>query len=255
MLSSSASSSHPSMISLEVDEYYRVFRFSGHEVEGFGYYVHGPGMGRVLSLDVNFVTLVGVLPGLDPRSYDCILCMQSFLAGGVVYRCVPPANSSAFVPLSCPLAVGTFGIQIYGLFVPPEKNKQKANFSNKRPMNLSKDRNSKGKKPMLGKAAQDSCSKCGKNHGDKPCWFGQNVCFNCGKPGHYARDCRQPKKTSEGAKPPTKGTTVVSRTEPSSSIVLSSSNVVVVHNIVAVSSTTLWPWNPKTLYISSLGAF
>ena len=33
------------------------------------------------------------------------------------------------------------------------------------------------------------CTRCGKNHGGRPCLVGQNVCICCGKPGHMAKDC------------------------------------------------------------------
>ncbi|KAF7844216.1 DNA-binding protein HEXBP-like [Senna tora] len=72
-------------------------------------------------------------------------------------------------------------------------------------MNFSKAGNNKGMKPMLGNNAPNPCSKCGRNHGSRPCLSGQNVCFSCGKPGHFAKVCSQPKKAGDGAKPPTKG--------------------------------------------------
>ncbi|XP_028804835.1 uncharacterized protein LOC114759761 [Neltuma alba] len=46
------------------------------------------------------------------------------------------------------------------------------------------------------------CSTCGKNHGDRPCLMGQNVCFRCGKPGHYIRECPL---NVDGSRPKLKG--------------------------------------------------
>ena len=46
---------------------------------------------------------------------------------------------------------------------------------------------------------QPTCQQCGKSHGNKPC-RGQNVCFMCGKPGHYARECRFKKNEASNPK-------------------------------------------------------
>ncbi|XP_016199566.1 uncharacterized protein LOC107640566 [Arachis ipaensis] len=33
------------------------------------------------------------------------------------------------------------------------------------------------------------CSRCGKDHGNRPCQYGTNNCYTCGEPGHMARAC------------------------------------------------------------------
>ena len=42
---------------------------------------------------------------------------------------------------------------------------------------------------MPAREPLSSCNKCKKSHGSKPCLFGQNICYRCGKLGHYAKYC------------------------------------------------------------------
>ncbi|KAF7827482.1 uncharacterized protein G2W53_018646 [Senna tora] len=109
---SGASSSRPSVVSFDVDDYSRTFHFSGHESEGSGFFIRGPGMGHVLSLEINFIVSVEVQPGLGPPNYDYVLRAKTFPTRGDVSRRVPPTGSSPFVPLFRPLAAGTFGVLI-----------------------------------------------------------------------------------------------------------------------------------------------
>ncbi|KAF7807479.1 uncharacterized protein G2W53_039640 [Senna tora] len=110
-----ASSSRPSVVSFDANDYSHTFCFSGLELEGSGFFIRGPGMGHVLSLEINFIVPVEVQPGLGPPSYDYVRRAQKFPVRGDVSRNVPPAGSSPFVPLFRPLAAGTFSILIWSV--------------------------------------------------------------------------------------------------------------------------------------------
>ncbi|XP_028794061.1 uncharacterized protein LOC114749656 [Neltuma alba] len=71
-----------------------------------------------------------------------------------------------------------------------------SNVNKKRKQPWNNHKNKKGGKAPKGK----ECAKCGKNHGDRPCIAGQNVCYTCGKPRHFSRECPQ---NTEQARPRT----------------------------------------------------
>ncbi|XP_028800081.1 uncharacterized protein LOC114755371 [Neltuma alba] len=73
-----------------------------------------------------------------------------------------------------------------------------SNMNKKRKQPWNNRKNKKGDKAPKGK----ECPKCGKNHSDRPCMAGQNVCYTCGKPGHFSRECPQ---NTEQARPYTQG--------------------------------------------------
>ena len=49
------------------------------------------------------------------------------------------------------------------------------------------------------------CGNCGIPHGNRPCYLGQKMCFNCGKPGHIILNCPQGKGKKPDRLPTTKG--------------------------------------------------
>ncbi|KAF7812474.1 uncharacterized protein G2W53_033450 [Senna tora] len=96
-----ASSSRPSVVSFEADDCSRTFPFSGHELEGSGFFIRGPGMGNVLSLEINFIVLMEVQPGLDPPSYDYVLRAQMLQPCWLWLRLVCNIQRLLFNSLGC----------------------------------------------------------------------------------------------------------------------------------------------------------
>eukprot|EP00262_Sarcandra_glabra_P018040 TRINITY_DN637_c0_g2_i1.p1 TRINITY_DN637_c0_g2~~TRINITY_DN637_c0_g2_i1.p1 ORF type:complete len:400 (-),score=56.59 TRINITY_DN637_c0_g2_i1:79-1230(-) len=70
---------------------------------------------------------------------------------------------------------------------------------NRRDRVMGKQTNRRKKKST--KTSQ-KCNACGKSHLGK-CLKGTNACYNCGKSGHRASECKEPKKTSSGSAPTT----------------------------------------------------
>ncbi|XP_028800667.1 replication protein A 70 kDa DNA-binding subunit C-like [Neltuma alba] len=73
-----------------------------------------------------------------------------------------------------------------------------SNVNKKRKQPWNNHKSKKGGKAPKGK----ECPKCGKNHGDRLFMAGQNVCYTCGKPGHFSRECPQ---NTEQSRPRTQG--------------------------------------------------
>ncbi|XP_022856963.1 uncharacterized protein LOC111378030 [Olea europaea var. sylvestris] len=69
-----------------------------------------------------------------------------------------------------------------------DQNKNRRNWQNKRPdIGIRIDGTSGSITP---------CPKCNKLHMGE-CWFGKNVCFRCGKPGHIVLNCPEPPKKKD----------------------------------------------------------
>ena len=85
-----------------------------------------------------------------------------------------------------------------------ENFRSRAELWNKRQkgVNVLNQKNQNHNSPALN---SPTCNKCGRNHGDRPCRAGQNVCYVCGKPGHYAKQCRFKKEEGPISRPVNQG--------------------------------------------------
>ncbi|KAF7811804.1 uncharacterized protein G2W53_032780 [Senna tora] len=103
----------PPVRSFQADEYARVYRFR-HNAGRFGFFVRAPWQ-LVLELEVNFVVPPGALCCPSLGNYDYVIRVQTYLVGGSASRSLPPADSSAFVPLSVPIPIGSIGVLLWSV--------------------------------------------------------------------------------------------------------------------------------------------
>ncbi|KAL2461738.1 Pepsin-retropepsin like protein [Abeliophyllum distichum] len=75
----------------------------------------------------------------------------------------------------------------------------KRNWQNQNRNQISGQFKRQNQGPIRGQSSNiiPQCPKCKKNHnGD--CYFGKNVCYKCGEPGHYVLQCRaEPVKVND----------------------------------------------------------
>ena len=84
---------------------------------------------------------------------------------------------------------------------------RQSQFKRKWEPERARGRNNKfeGPRRPLNKKVNIACARCGKDHGDKPCRAGLGVCYICGLPDHYAKDCPQKKEKGVALRPQLKG--------------------------------------------------